>query len=137
MTCCIFNWTQYILDVLHIKQLDELFQIPNLIEKDLNLKGLEPHWNNITLMVMGKIKNMNKKRQKTNKRTYNIKSKKKKKKRKNKKKKREHKENKKSKKHKHQGTKTDNIEEIEEENGKKCTEDNYKIGSDGAGKNHE
>ena len=38
------------MDVLHIKQLDELFQIPNLIEKDLNLKGLEPHWNNITLL---------------------------------------------------------------------------------------
>ena len=37
------------MDVLHIKQLDELFQIPNLIEKDLNLKGLEPHWNNITV----------------------------------------------------------------------------------------
>ena len=37
------------MDVLHIKQLDELFQILNLFEKDLNLKGLEPHWNNITL----------------------------------------------------------------------------------------
>ena len=36
------------MDVLHIKQLDELFQILNLIEKDLNLKGLEPHWNNTT-----------------------------------------------------------------------------------------
>ena len=49
MTCYIFNWTQYILDVLHIKQLDELFQILNLFEKDLNLKGLKPHWNNITI----------------------------------------------------------------------------------------
>ena len=39
------------MDVLHIKQLDELFQIPNLIEKDLNLKGLEPHWNNITIGI--------------------------------------------------------------------------------------
>ena len=29
-------------------ELDELFQILNLIEKDLNLKGLEPHWNNTT-----------------------------------------------------------------------------------------
>ena len=37
------------MDVLHIKQLNELFQILNLIEKDLNLKGLEPHWNNTTL----------------------------------------------------------------------------------------
>ena len=37
------------MDVLHIKQLDELFQILNLFEKDLNLKGLEPHWNNITV----------------------------------------------------------------------------------------
>ena len=40
------------MDVLHIKQLNELFQIPNLVEKDLNLKGLEPHWNNITLDEM-------------------------------------------------------------------------------------
>ena len=39
------------MDVLHIKQFDELFQILNLIEKDLNLKGLEPHWNNITLNI--------------------------------------------------------------------------------------
>ena len=30
-------------------ELDELFQILNLIEKDLNLKGLEPHWSNTTL----------------------------------------------------------------------------------------
>ena len=30
-------------------ELDELFQILNLIEKDLNLKGLEPHWSNITI----------------------------------------------------------------------------------------
>ena len=29
-------------------ELDELFQILNLIEKDLNLKGLEPHWSNTT-----------------------------------------------------------------------------------------
>ena len=29
-------------------ELDELFQILNLIEKDLNLKGLEPYWSNIT-----------------------------------------------------------------------------------------
>ena len=36
------------MDVLHIKQLDEFFQILNLFEKDLNLKGLIPHWNNIT-----------------------------------------------------------------------------------------
>ena len=34
---------------VHI-QLDELFQILNLFEKDLNLKGLEPHWNNITMI---------------------------------------------------------------------------------------
>ena len=27
-------------------ELDELFQILNLIEKNLNLKGLEPHWSN-------------------------------------------------------------------------------------------
>ena len=30
-------------------ELDELFQILNLIEKDLNLKGLEPHWSNTTV----------------------------------------------------------------------------------------
>ena len=30
-------------------ELDELFQFLNLIEKDLNLKGLEPHWSNTTL----------------------------------------------------------------------------------------
>ena len=30
-------------------ELDELFQILNLIEKDLNLKGLEPHWSNIAV----------------------------------------------------------------------------------------
>ena len=30
-------------------ELDELFQILNLIEKDLNLKELEPHWSNTTL----------------------------------------------------------------------------------------
>ena len=44
------------MDVLHIKQLNELFQIPNLIEKDLNLKGLEPHWNNITLKPKRQMK---------------------------------------------------------------------------------
>ena len=48
------------MDVLHIKQLDELFQIPNLIEKDLNLKGLELHWNSIT-----REKEMNKRFEKT------------------------------------------------------------------------
>ena len=31
-------------------ELDELFQILNLIEKDLNLKGLEPHWSNTTIL---------------------------------------------------------------------------------------
>ena len=29
-------------------KLDELFQILISIEKDLNLKGLEPHWSNTT-----------------------------------------------------------------------------------------
>ena len=33
-------------------ELDELFQILNLIEKDLNLKGLEPHWSNTTLSTV-------------------------------------------------------------------------------------
>ena len=51
MTCYIFDWTWYILDVLRIKQLDELFQILNLFGKDLNLKGLEPHWDNTTLSI--------------------------------------------------------------------------------------
>ena len=37
------------MDVLHIKQLDELFQILNLFRKDSNVKGLTPHWNNIKL----------------------------------------------------------------------------------------
>ena len=32
-------------------ELDELFQILNLIEKDLNLKGLEPHWSNTTVAL--------------------------------------------------------------------------------------
>ena len=32
-------------------ELDELFQILNLIEKDLNLKGLEPHWSNTTSLL--------------------------------------------------------------------------------------
>ena len=32
-------------------ELDELFQILNLIEKDLNLKELEPHWNSTTLVL--------------------------------------------------------------------------------------
>ena len=36
------------MDVLHINQLDELFQILNLFGKDLNLKGLTPHWSNTT-----------------------------------------------------------------------------------------
>ena len=35
-------------------ELDELFQILNLIEKDLNLKGLEPHWSNTTLLELQK-----------------------------------------------------------------------------------
>ena len=48
MTCYISDWTWHILDVLHIKQLDELFQILNLFGKDSNVKGLTPHWNNIT-----------------------------------------------------------------------------------------
>ena len=34
-------------------ELDELFQILNLIEKDLNLKGLEPHWSNTTIITGG------------------------------------------------------------------------------------
>ena len=33
-------------------ELNELFQILNLIEKDLNLKGLEPHWNNRTIEIV-------------------------------------------------------------------------------------
>ena len=33
-------------------EFDELFQILNLIEKDLNLKGLEPHWSNTTVCVI-------------------------------------------------------------------------------------
>ena len=38
-------------------ELDELFQILNLIEKDLNLKGLEPHWSNTTIdEYLAKIK---------------------------------------------------------------------------------
>ena len=39
------------MDVLHINQLDELFQILNLFGKDSNLKGLTPHWSNTTLPV--------------------------------------------------------------------------------------
>ena len=34
-------------------ELDELFQILNLIEKDLNLKELEPHWSNTTALCGG------------------------------------------------------------------------------------
>ena len=37
-------------------ELDELFQILNLIEKDLNLKGLEPHWSNTTVFCQYVIK---------------------------------------------------------------------------------
>ena len=33
-------------------ELNELFQILNLIEKDLNLKGLEPHWSNTTVSIL-------------------------------------------------------------------------------------
>ena len=40
------------MNVLHIKQLDELFQILNLFEKDLNVKGLIPHWNNTTINAL-------------------------------------------------------------------------------------
>ena len=37
-------------------ELNELFQILNLIEKDLNLKGLEPHWSNTTVLnVEGRV----------------------------------------------------------------------------------
>ena len=50
MTCYISDWTWHILDVLHMKQVDELFQILNLFGKDSNVKGLTAHWNNITLI---------------------------------------------------------------------------------------
>ena len=36
-------------------ELDELFQTLNLIEKDLNLKGLEPHWSNKTIKPSDKM----------------------------------------------------------------------------------
>ena len=42
---------------------DELFQILNLIEKDLNLKGLEPHWSNTTIAMAVKFQNLKKSEQ--------------------------------------------------------------------------
>ena len=42
---------EHILDVLHINQLDELFQILNLFGKDSNMKGPTPHWSNTTIAL--------------------------------------------------------------------------------------
>ena len=39
------------MDVLHINQLDEFFQILNLFGKDSNMKGLTPHWSNTTILA--------------------------------------------------------------------------------------